>query len=285
MTAPPVDPPGDGPPEGEEGERHGDGGPPGPGGPEELQGPPSDVGRWVTAAFLLFPLVAWGLAARLSLPVWDALYLAGLVALLPILAVAQLPLVEGLRVEREPAYVGSAVTVGVLGAVAAVLGIRRGGLEGVGLGGVAPETFALWVVGTCLAAAALVGGLHVLRRAVGIPESALLRELLPRTGRERRLFVALSLVAGVGEELAFRGYAIPVLAPHMGGAWGAAAFTSVNFGLLHAYQGVFGMVRTACLGFLLAASFVITGSLWPAVTVHVLLDLVAGLVLGERLTR
>jgi membrane protease YdiL (CAAX protease family) len=39
------------------------------------------------------------------------------------------------------------------------------------------------------------------------------------------------------------------------------------------------------LGMLLAASFLVAGTLWPAVLAHALLDLLAGLVLGESLIR
>jgi membrane protease YdiL (CAAX protease family) len=46
-----------------------------------------------------------------------------------------------------------------------------------------------------------------------------------------------------------------------------------------------GIVRTTCLGFLLAASFLLSGSLWPAVLAHTILDVLGGLVLGETLVR
>jgi membrane protease YdiL (CAAX protease family) len=59
----------------------------------------------------------------------------------------------------------------------------------------------------------------------------------------------------------------------------------VVFGLLHAYQGPLGMMRTALLGLLLAASLLLSGSIWPAITAHVALDLLGGLVWGERFAR
>ena len=101
------------------------------------------------------------------------------------------------------------------------------------------------VLGAVAAAALVVLGIHRLRRSLGIRESPLLEELIPRTPREKRIFVILSIAAGIGEEVAFRGYALGTLAPFLGGAWGAAAFTAVVFGVLHAYQGPLGMARTA----------------------------------------
>jgi membrane protease YdiL (CAAX protease family) len=131
----------------------------------------------------------------------------------------------------------------------------------------------------------VVWGAHRLRRFLEIPESPLLEELIPRSGLEKVVFALLSFSAGFGEEIAFRGYALSSLSPFLGGGWGAALFTSTVFGILHAYQGPVGMARTTVLGFLLAVSFVVTGSLWPAITAHVALDLLGGLVWGNRLTR
>jgi membrane protease YdiL (CAAX protease family) len=206
------------------------------------------------------------------------------VSILPVLAVAQIPLALEARVERIPAYVASAATIGVLGLIAAALGYRRVGWAGLGLGPLPLGTWVAWTFGVTATAVALVLGLHALRRRAGIPESPLLEELIPRTPREKRVFAALSLAAGVGEEVAFRGYALGAFTLVLGWEWGAAVFTSVLFGLLHAYQGPLGMARTALLGFLLAASLLLSGSLWPAIAAHVALDLLGGLVWGERLT-
>ncbi len=83
--------------------------------------------------------------------------------------------------------------------------------------------------------------------------------------------------------MAYRGYAIAVLAPIVGNVWGAAVLSSCVFGLLHAYQGALGVVRTCLLGLCLAASFILSGSLWPAIIAHAAVDLIGGLVLGERM--
>ena len=123
------------------------------------------------------------------------------------------------------------------------------------------------------------------RTWLGIRETPLLHQLLPRTGPEKVVFVFLSLAAGMGEELAFRGFAIPTLALVTGSDWGAALISSMAFGVLHAYQGWLGILRTGAMGLLLAASFILSGSLWPAILAHAILDLVSGLLLGETLLR
>jgi membrane protease YdiL (CAAX protease family) len=65
----------------------------------------------------------------------------------------------------------------------------------------------------------------------------------------------------------------------------AAVLSSLVFGILHAYQGWLGIVRTALLGMILAASFVVSGSLWPAIIAHALLDVLVGLVFAETLMK
>jgi membrane protease YdiL (CAAX protease family) len=64
---------------------------------------------------------------------------------------------------------------------------------------------------------------------------------------------------------------------------GAAVITSVMFGVVHGYQGVLGVLRTGVMGGVLAWGFISSGSLWPVMIAHTLIDLIAGIVLGERL--
>ena len=110
-------------------------------------------------------------------------------------------------------------------------------------------------------------------------------QLLPKTRVEKAVFVLLSMAAGVGEELAYRGFLVPALTTVLGWSWGAALLSSAVFGLLHAYQGWLGIARTAALGFVLAASLILTGVLWPAILAHAILDVLAGIVLGESLVK
>jgi len=92
----------------------------------------------------------------------------------------------------------------------------------------------------------------------------------------------LSVAAGFGEEFAYRGYAITVLVPVLG-VPGAVVLTSAVFGVLHGYQGALGIFRTGVMGAMLAWGFLSSGSLWPPIVAHTMIDLVAGLWLGERL--
>ncbi|HEX9887242.1 MAG TPA: type II CAAX endopeptidase family protein [Longimicrobiales bacterium] len=238
------------------------------------------------AGVALLPLLALGFVTRFGLPVLDAVFLALLLELMPVLAVAQIPLARSAPLERMPAYLGSAVTILVLGSVALGLGLRAGGGAGLGLDPFPPAgSLLVWTAGVTLSVGILVGVFHVAGRLLDLDETSLLLALIPRTRRERLAFVGLSVAAGLGEEITFRGYAIPTLAPFVGGEWPAAVLTCLSFGVLHAYQGPVGMVRTFFLGFLLAASFLILGTLWPAIIAHILVDLVGGLWLGPWLVR
>lgn len=243
----------------------------------------SRVRLFLLIALALFPLVFVVVRLSTSLGFWSALYLTFLVELLPVLAVAQLPSVEGEVLPRLPVYLSSAVVILVLGCAGLFLGMGSFGVVAMGLGSFAWTKLVAWTVILSLAAVVLVVLFFIVRRSLGLKESPLLVELLPDTRVEKGVFVILSMAAGFGEELAYRGFLIPGLALLVGGEWTAALLSSFVFGVLHAYQGWLGIVRTAALGLLLAAGFLISGSLWPAVLAHAILDVVAGLLVGESL--
>lgn len=98
---------------------------------------------------------------------------------------------------------------------------------------------------------------------------------LPRTGEERAWFAAVSVTAGICEEIIFRGFLIRYLdALPLGlGVWGAVVASAVIFGINHGYQGVGGIIITGILALLMTALFFVTGSLWIPIVAHALLDL------------
>ena len=102
-----------------------------------------------------------------------------------------------------------------------------------------------------------------------------LRALVPHTPREYRLFVPLSITAGVCEELLFRGYLVWVL-QHWLGLWAAAGASMVIFGLGHSYQGWQFGVRAFFAGVAMGVLALATGSLLPGIVMHALMDLGGG---------
>jgi hypothetical protein len=102
-----------------------------------------------------------------------------------------------------------------------------------------------------------------------------LERMLPATGRERSWFFALAVTAGICEELLYRGYIIWYLS-HWFAIWPAAALAAVVFGIGHAYQGWRGVITTAFVGAFLAAVYILTGSLYPGMIMHALMDAHSG---------
>ncbi|MGH9034261.1 MAG: CPBP family glutamic-type intramembrane protease [Acidimicrobiia bacterium] len=99
--------------------------------------------------------------------------------------------------------------------------------------------------------------------------------LLPRTHTERWTFALLAVTAGVCEELIYRGFGLAALrwaVPDIGSP-ALIGLTAVAFGLAHLYQGPAGVALTSVLGAYLAWIAISTGSLWPVMLLHALLDL------------
>ncbi|AMV29700.1 CAAX amino terminal protease self- immunity [Gemmata sp. SH-PL17] len=101
-------------------------------------------------------------------------------------------------------------------------------------------------------------------------------DIMPRTRAELYWFGGVALTAGFCEEFLFRGYFIWAFAPWIGW-WGAAAVSVLVFAVLHAYQGWSGVLRVGILGVFFALVVAIFDSLWPAIALHVLVDLHGGI--------
>jgi membrane protease YdiL (CAAX protease family) len=237
------------------------------------------------AGLIGYAAVVYVLLSSTPLRWLDALFLAALIELLPVFALIQLDLARDLAAERVQAYVTSAVTILVLGVLSLALGSRLVGIEGMGLR-IEPGRAAYlvsWGAGILVLGTATLWFFLVLRKRAGWAESRIVHELIPVTRREKGLYAGLSLCAGFGEELAYRGYAIPAVIVAGGSAPVALALTSAAFAVLHSYQGVLGVVRTGVVGVIMGGVFLHTGSLWPPIVGHVLIDLVVGFVLADKL--
>lgn len=236
--------------------------------------------RWGTVATVVAVV---GLAVGTDLSSWHVLGLPAFFIFLPALALAQLPVLDIEPMRRLPVYLGSIVTILTLGLVGSFLSGRVEGASPADFSALPTGELLVWTAGLTLAGLGIILVSRPVERAVGGGRTDLLRELLPRTRRERGVFAALSFAAGIGEELAYRAYAFRVIQLLGPGPWMAAALASIPFGALHAYQGPVGVVRTALMGLVLAAPVVLTGSLLPSIAAHTLIDLLVGMVLGPRL--
>ncbi|MFH1754204.1 MAG: type II CAAX endopeptidase family protein [Candidatus Latescibacterota bacterium] len=102
-----------------------------------------------------------------------------------------------------------------------------------------------------------------------------LQALLPHDKREIRAFTALSITAGICEELLYRGFLFAFLSSMLG-VWQAALLSSLAFGVGHAYQGLTGILKTGAVGLVMAGLLLLTGSLWAPMILHAMLDVNSG---------
>lgn len=100
--------------------------------------------------------------------------------------------------------------------------------------------------------------------------------VMPRDEGERSVFMSLSIAAGFCEELLFRGFLITWMAGFVG-AVPALLLSSAAFGISHGYQGATGILKTGLAGAILGGLFLVTGSIWPGVILHIVLDIQGGL--------
>ncbi len=97
--------------------------------------------------------------------------------------------------------------------------------------------------------------------------------LLPRNRPEIAHAAAMSIAAGVSEELAFRLFLPLLVALVSGNAFVAFGVAVAAFGAMHLYQGRAGVIATTLVGALMAAVYLMTGELWLAMVLHALIDL------------
>jgi hypothetical protein len=104
---------------------------------------------------------------------------------------------------------------------------------------------------------------------------------MPANATERAWWIAVSVLAGVGEEITWRGVQAALLITLMGSFWIAALISAASFGGAHALQGwkSVGIIVLMALGF--HALVWLSGSLYVAMAVHLAYDITAGLNYGR----
>jgi membrane protease YdiL (CAAX protease family) len=110
------------------------------------------------------------------------------------------------------------------------------------------------------------------------------KAMLPRTAGERRLGVAVSVTAGICEELIYRGFLIAFGTGVLGlNPYVAGGLAALLFGAAHLYQGWPGMIRVTCFGILMTALYLRTGSLLIPIAIHAIGDIVSLVVMPRLL--
>jgi len=132
-----------------------------------------------------------------------------------------------------------------------------------------------------LLALALWGGWSVVQtawtRLSGPDASGAVAGLLPRRLEEIALWVALSISAGIAEEIVFRGYFQAQFEALTGRRWVALLMQAALFGVAHGYQGFEACSKIALYGLLFGAVAMWRKSLRPGIIAHAWTDIAAGL--------
>jgi membrane protease YdiL (CAAX protease family) len=150
------------------------------------------------------------------------------------------------------------------------------------LSAIDPEALGGFVGGLTIGMVALV--VIAQRRGVAGVQFGDFAALMPRNGPETLWALALSLNAGVSEELFFR-LLLPLLFVLVAGkALIAFAAASVVFGFAHLYQGWLGILATGLVGAVFAALYLWSGNLIVPMALHAAID-VLGLVIRPTLAR
>jgi membrane protease YdiL (CAAX protease family) len=103
---------------------------------------------------------------------------------------------------------------------------------------------------------------------------------MPENAMERGWWIAVSFLAGIGEEITWRGVQAALLGALTESFWIAALFSAASFGVMHIIQGWKSALIIA--GIAMGFHFLVwlAGSLYVAMVVHVLYDLTAGISYG-----
>lgn len=108
-----------------------------------------------------------------------------------------------------------------------------------------------------------------------------LTQLAPSNAKEIAAWVGLCILAGIAEEVVFRGYLHRQFTAWARGAVAVGVVVSAAmFGMAHGYQGVRNMVMLAVFGALFSLLALFRRSLRPGIIAHSWHDLFAGLVLA-----
>ena len=137
-----------------------------------------------------------------------------------------------------------------------------------------------WLLGALLFAVSWIAMRPLWRDAVARREPRV-HLTMPSDPTERGLWLAISVAAGVGEEISYRGVMYVLLFRLVGEPVAAAVAAALLFGAAHVVQGWRGIGVTTVFALAAQALVLYSGSLYVAMAWHVAYDVVAGLSYGR----
>ena len=106
---------------------------------------------------------------------------------------------------------------------------------------------------------------------------------LPKTDKELKWFILLSINAGICEEIMFRLFLFEFLKENIGLAV-AFILTNLIFAATHIGSGKSNLISSFILGLLFSAIYYFTENIWIAIILHIAIDINAG-ILGYRINK
>lgn len=134
-----------------------------------------------------------------------------------------------------------------------------------------------------LLALALVGNRMLSRWMLGDPRRVDLK-ILPTGPDEYLMWCLVSVAAGVGEELAYRGALFLTLTWWTGEQWVALGVVAISFAAAHLRQGVRASAYIFAFGVMLQLLVMVSGSLVTAILVHAAYNIAVGISASRRPT-
>jgi len=213
-------------------------------------------------------------------------YIIFMVVALPILAIRSASAIRSGRVPlpaRSAVHANTLITLTVLLGIALVVSLRED-----------LDLFPVWKPGwvdiaaiACFLAASLT--MMVWRsRTLDPAERARLEAITMSNWRDPRQLLSYTLIcimAGVAEEVAYRGVLSHLLERELGSSSAAIAIASLAFGLAHAMQGFAGAILATLFALAFHTIVITTGNLYAAIIAHAAYDLIAGFVVARMAMR
>ncbi len=112
-------------------------------------------------------------------------------------------------------------------------------------------------------------------------QSRIVHLFMPTSAAERAWWFTVSLLAGVGEEITWRGVQAALVGALVGNFWIAALVCSISFGLAHFIQGWRSAAHIVVFAMGFHALVWLGESLYVAMAVHVAYDITAGIAYGR----
>ena len=102
------------------------------------------------------------------------------------------------------------------------------------------------------------------------------RLLLPEDWSQMRVWILISILAGLSEECAYRGLAYIAVGQQTGSRLVAVAICTAAFGVAHMLQGWRGVLGTSIIALVFHGLVFLTQGLYLAIGVHIAYDLIVG---------